>query len=80
MPTVLRKYGYRFHFYGSDMGEPPHIHVTGHGSTAKIWLEPIKMVGSQGLNAGDLKRILDVVEDHREIFLEAWDEFSKSVS
>ena len=45
MPTVLRKYGYRFHFYGSDMHEPPHIHVTGHAGKAKIWLEPVEMAG-----------------------------------
>jgi hypothetical protein len=43
MPTVLRKYGIRFHFYGSDMNEPPHIHAAGHGGVAKVWLEPIKV-------------------------------------
>ncbi len=43
MPTVLRKYGIRFHFYGSDMHEPPHIHAAGHGGNAKVWLEPIEI-------------------------------------
>lgn len=80
MPTVLRKYGFRFHFYGFDMGEPRHIHVAGHGGTAKIWLEPIELVEAKDFNAGDLKRIMEVVTDHHGQFVEAWDEFSKSVS
>jgi len=80
MPTVLRKYGFRFHFYGSDMGEPRHIHVSGNGGKAKIWLEPIELVSSKGFNTADLRRILDVVEEHRDQLVEAWDEFARSVS
>ena len=80
MPTVLRKYGYRFHFYGSDMGEPRHIHVTGHGSTAKVWLEPIELFEANGFYTAELKRIMNVIEEHKGQFVEAWDEFSKSVS
>ena len=80
MPTVLRKYGYRFHFYGSDMDEPRHIHVSGHGGVAKIWLEPIEIVASKGFNAANVKRILEVVDDHKHQLVEAWDEFFKSVS
>lgn len=62
------------------MHEPRHIHVTGHGGTAKIWLEPIELVEAKGFNAGDLKRIMAVVSDHHSQFVEAWDEFAKSVS
>jgi hypothetical protein len=80
MPTVLRKYGFRFHFYGSDMGEPRHIHVSGHGGKAKVWLEPIEMAASVGYNSAELKRIMDVIRDHQSQFVEAWDEFAKSVS
>lgn len=80
MPTVLRKYGFRFHFYGSDMGEPRHIHVSGNDGKAKIWLEPVKVAGAKGFNAGDMRRILDVVDEHRNEFLEAWDDFARSVS
>jgi hypothetical protein len=80
MPTVLRKYGFRFHFYGSDMDEPAHIHVTGNGGKAKIWLDPIKVAEQQGFKTNDLKRILDVTDENRDLFLEAWNEFFKSVS
>lgn len=75
MPTVLRKYGIRFHFYGSDMREPPHIHATGHGGSAKVWLESQEFADQQGFKSSDLKRILEVVNDHRTEILEAWNEF-----
>ena len=71
MPTVLRKYGIRFHFYGSDMHEPPHIHATGHGGLAKVWLSPVEFAEHQGFKANELKRILEVVNEHRELILEA---------
>ena len=80
MPTVLRKYGFRFHFYGSDMSEPRHIHVSGHDGKAKIWLEPVTLAGAKGFNANDMKRIFGVVGEHRNEFIEAWDEFARSVS
>ena len=80
MPTVLRKYGIRFHFYGSDMDEPPHIHASGHGGVAKAWLTPIEFAEHQGFKTSDLKRILEVANEHRDEFLEAWDEFFRSLS
>lgn len=80
MPTVLRKYGFRFHFYGADMTEPPHIHVTGHGGVDKIWLDPIELAHADGFFTSELRRILEVVKEHKEQLLEAWDEFFKSVS
>ena len=80
MPTVLRKYGIRFHFYGSDMDEPPHIHASGHGGAAKVWLSPISIAEQSGFKASDLRRILEVANEHRSEFLEAWDEFFRSLS
>jgi len=80
MPTVLRKYGIRFHFYGSDMQEPPHIHASGHGGKAKVWLETVEFEEQQGFKASDIKRILEVVNEHRNEILEAWDDFFRSIS
>lgn len=79
MPTVLRKYGIRFHFYGADMQEPPHVHASGQGGKAKIWLEPVELAASQGFKANDLKRILEVVGEHRAELKEAWHEFFRAV-
>ncbi|MDH6265239.1 hypothetical protein M2360_000620 [Rhizobium sp. SG_E_25_P2] len=80
MPTVLRKYGYRFHFYGSDMHEPPHIHVTGHGGKAKVWLATAEFAEASGLNNAEKRRILDAIHEHRREMMEAWNEFFRSVS
>ena len=79
MPTVLRKYGIRFHFYGADMDEPPHIHATGDG-TAKVWLDGARLEHTRGFNQADQDRILQVVRDHHDEFLEAWNEFRQRVS
>jgi hypothetical protein len=35
---VLRWRGYRFHFYGDETGEPPHVHARKDGKIVKIWL------------------------------------------
>ncbi|MEO3386923.1 DUF4160 domain-containing protein [Mesorhizobium sp. CAU 1741] len=80
MPTVLRKYGIRFHFYGSDMDEPPHINASGQGGKAKVWLSSVEFAEHQGFKSSDLKRILEVASEHRNELLEAWDEFFKSIS
>ena len=80
MPTVLRKYGIRFHFYGSDMREPPHVHASGQGGKAKVWLDPIQIAEQQGFKASDIKRILEAVNEHRNEILEAWNEFFRSIS
>ncbi len=75
MPTILRKHGIRFHFYGSDMDEPAHIHASGHGGRAKVWLDSVELAEHQGFKTSDLKRILDVAREHRDEFLEAWNDF-----
>ncbi len=80
MPTVLRRHGIRFHFYGSDMQEPPHVHASGHGGKAKVWLDPIEIAEQQGFKTSDLRRILEVVSEHRNEILEAWNEFFRSIS
>jgi hypothetical protein len=79
MPTVLRKYGIRFHFYGSDMGEPPHVHAPGQGGAAKVWLETVGFADHRVFKSSDLKRILEVVTEHRSETPEAWHEFARTV-
>lgn len=75
MPTVLRKYGFRFHFYSADRYEPPHIHVDGNGGEAKVWLADLKVAEAGGFSQRDLARILEVVEEHRQQMLEAWNDY-----
>jgi hypothetical protein len=75
MPTVLRKYGFRFHFYSGDQYEPPHIHVDGNGGEAKIWLTEIRVAQAGGFSQTELRRILGVIEENRTMMLEAWNDY-----
>lgn len=77
MPVVFRHEGLRFHFY-SDEGnprEPAHLHVTGGGRDAKVWLEPeVALDNSHGFNSVELRRILQLVSDRRDECVRAWNE------
>ena len=75
MPTLLVKYGYRFHFVAGDHGEPPHVHVDGHGGTAKFWLDDARLVYAHGIKRHDLKRISRTIIEQQSEMLEAWNEF-----
>ncbi|MBB4955025.1 hypothetical protein H4S14_003125 [Agrobacterium vitis] len=75
MPTVLRKYGFRFHFYTADGHEPPHIHVDGSGGEAKVWLMDGRLAKVKGFNQREIARILEVVEENRKQMLEAWHDY-----
>ncbi|MCO6187384.1 DUF4160 domain-containing protein [Rhizobium sp. L1K21] len=75
MPTVLRKYGFRFHFYSADGTEPPHIHVDADGKRAKIWLSELEIAKNGGFNPQQMRRILSIIEEHRNEILEAWNEY-----
>jgi hypothetical protein len=72
LPTLLRIDGYRFYFYSHEPNEPPHVHIDHSGRSAKVWLQDIALAKNIGYSARELKRILGMVEDHRDQFLEAW--------
>lgn len=72
MPTVLRFLGFRFFFYSLENQEPPHIHVEHGDKTAKFWLDPVGLVRSQGFRARELTRLWAIVNENRQILLEAW--------
>ena len=75
MPTVLRLGPYRFFFVSLDRGEPPHIHVRREGMVAKFWLEPVVLERDGGFSRVELNTIAKLVQEHREVFLERWNEF-----
>jgi len=75
MPTVLREGSYRFFFYASDRGEPPHIHVERENMVAKFWLSPIRLVSSGDFGRAEINRVHRIVVEHQQVFQEAWDEF-----
>lgn len=64
MPTILRKNGYRLHFYSHESNEPPHIHVERGNFEAKFWLDPVCLADNDGYSAHELQKIFDLVKLH----------------
>lgn len=75
MPTVLRSGPYRFFFYAGDRDEPRHVHIERDDRIAKFWLDPIRLQSSGGLSRIEIARIERLVSDHREVLMEAWNEY-----
>jgi hypothetical protein len=76
MPTVLRIGPYRFQFFGSDMNEPPHVHVKRDRQHAKFWLTPAVAVEfNRGFAVHELNLVERLVIEHRDLLLERWNEF-----
>lgn len=75
MPTVLRIGGYRFFFYANENNELRHIHVQRERMLAKFWLQPVALASSTGFASHELKRLMRLVEEHQQTFVEAWDGF-----
>ncbi len=77
MPVVFRQDGLRYYFFSNE-GRPPeplHIHVTGGGRDAKVWLEPeIVIADSYGFKPRELSNILKAVAENRELIRKAWHE------
>ena len=80
MPTVLQVNGFRFFFFSLEGNEPPHIHVEQAERYGKVWLTPIALAQSRGFRTSEISWILDLVDEHRELFLERWHEHFSSNS
>lgn len=78
MPTVLQVGPYSFIFFSSDRKEPAHIHVKRDRQIAKFWLNPIKLEKNRGFKEHELNRIAQIIEDHRDVLLEAWHDYFDS--
>ncbi len=76
MPTILKVDGYRFFFF-SDEHFPEHIHIEKADMYARIELESMKVTDSYNLNSKELKRLLKLVQENKNILQEAWDEHFK---
>jgi hypothetical protein len=74
-PTVLESGPYRFFFYSSDRGEPPHVHVERDANQAKYWLLPVRLARGGGFTAVELARIEAIIRREQRALLKAWDEY-----
>lgn len=75
MPTVLRSGPYRLFFYAGDGAEPPHVHVERESNRAKFWLKPVRLQESGGFARAEIIRLALLVEEHRDLLLNAWNDF-----
>ncbi|MBI5214193.1 MAG: DUF4160 domain-containing protein [Ignavibacteriae bacterium] len=75
MPTILITGPYRFYFYSCDRDEPPHVHVQRENFTAKFWIEPTILQRNNGFARTEISRIRTIVEEQKEHFLKAWNEY-----
>jgi len=72
MPTVLRDGPYRYYFYSHEPNEPWHVHVDRGSDSAKLWLEPVSLARNFGFSPQELKKLLEFVEAHKALLMEAW--------
>jgi hypothetical protein len=75
LPTILRAGPYRFFVYSADRGEPPHVHVEREESTAKFWLEPVRLEHSRDFGRPEIVRIERLVAQNAVKLLRAWYEY-----
>ncbi len=77
MPTIFRIEGFVFSFFSADGSEPIHVHVRKAGGSAKIWIEPVSLGRSENMHWRDLKRAVEIAEEHQELIVEKWNEYFK---
>lgn len=75
MPTILRVGPYRFFFYLGDRSEPKHVHVEREDNIAKFWIDPVRLQKSGGFSRSEITRIMNIIDEHNEQIMEAWDEY-----
>ena len=77
MPVVFRYKGYRFFFFSNE-GDPPeplHIHVRRGEAVAKFWMLPhVSVAESFGMNSAELRELMQIAEDNREMIERYWNE------
>jgi hypothetical protein len=75
LPTVLRDGPYRFFFYSTDQGEPPHVHVERDEASAKFWLDPVRFERSCGFGRAEISRIERLVAGNAGDPSRSWNEY-----
>jgi hypothetical protein len=71
-PTVFRIGNFRFYFFSREE-EKMHVHVVSPDGEAKFWMEPIiSLANYTGFNERQLRRLQQLVEEHRREIVKAW--------
>jgi hypothetical protein len=81
MPTLFRKFGFRFYFLSYDCAEPTHIHISDdQNKTAKFWLKGDKgvILSSQvGFKKSELAKIEKEIFANFDTIVLAFDAYCK---
>ena len=80
MPTIKRIKDYRFFFFSREGNEPAHIHVEQAERYAKFWLNPIQLAESVGFRSREISELRKLVQEHKILFEEKWNEHFSSKS
>ncbi len=71
-PTIFREGGFRFFFFSREE-QRMHVHVWSPEGEAKFWMEPaIEVAQNYGLRDADLRRVHELIEEHRDEIRNAW--------
>jgi len=74
MPKPLFKEGFSFFFWSDEGSEPPHVHVSKGDGLAKWWLVPmIHVEYSNRFKKQEQRRIKELIEEHYETLIKAWE-------
>lgn len=78
MPVIFRWDGYRFFFFSNEGNprEPCHIHIQKGEAIAKFWITPeVKLAEAYKMTSSELKKLLGLVEQNKELIEEKWNEY-----
>lgn len=75
MPTILLWNGFRFHFFSNEGNEPPHVHIRKAEKECKFWIETAELAYNDGMTSTEVRRLRDVVDEHRDEFLRRWHDY-----
>jgi hypothetical protein len=77
MPTIFIFFGLRFVFFSNDH-EPIHVHVI-RGKTTELAvfqvIPDVKLLKSNGMAPHELKMAEGIIEENKEVIIEAWNNF-----
>lgn len=74
MGTVVVQEGLKFKINANDHG-PPHVHIEGKGSSVRIDLRTLRVMGKTDFAPADIRKIIAAVADYHDVLMEKWNEY-----
>ena len=75
MPTLFIIHGFRFFFFSNEGTEPIHVHVEKADKACKFWLNPVGLARNYKFTSAELRKIMDIIEDHKKEIEEKWNDY-----